>query len=40
MCTADERLDKQEATTNDKQEATTTDTIKEQEVASDENEKA
>lgn len=32
MCVADERLDKQEATA--------TDTIKEQEVASDEDEKA
>ena len=41
MCAADERLDKQEATTNDEQEATAaTDTIEEQEVTSDEDEKA
>ena len=40
MCAADKRLDKQEVTTNDEQEATATDTIKEQEVASDEDEKA
>lgn len=40
MCAADEHLDKQEVTTNDEQEATATDTIEEQEVASDEDEKA
>ncbi len=40
MCAADEHLDEQEATTNDEQETTATDTIKEQEVASDEDEKA